>query len=241
MKIKTTHFLKSFSNGLLFKKSLSTSSGVLVLAFGRFKDLKLSNFLMKSTTIAAMRIFLVLWTSLFLTSCAYHWGQHKRSIPGGYEKIAVPVFNNRTREAGLETDFTTALINEIERGGLAKVQDREDAQVVVEGRIENILYHAGTKVSQKDPGYTLLPEGVVLAKEYRINAKIVIDLRRQSDQKIIWSGEFTGERRYAAPQITVEVSNTSNALYNHSARRNVVRALAKDLMVEAYDRITENF
>ncbi|MCB0394419.1 MAG: hypothetical protein KDD25_07660, partial [Bdellovibrionales bacterium] len=153
----------------------------------------------------------------------------------------VPVFNNRTREAGMETYFTAAMVDEIERGGLAHVEKRDEAQIVIEGRIENIRYKTGTKVDDEDPGYETLPNGVVLAKEYRIIVNVVVDLRRQSDQKIIWSGGFSGERGYAAPQITEEISNTANALYNQSARRNVIKNLARDLMAEAYDRITENF
>lgn len=187
-----------------------------------------------------MRI-LTVFAIFALSGCAYHWGQHKRSIPGGYDQVSVPIFVNRTKESGIESFFTASIINEFERSGLARVKSKGDSQIVLEGRVEQIDYVDGTKVDKDDPGYEELPSGVVLTKEYRVIAKVFVQLRRRSDQKVVWSGEFDGERRYSAPQVTVEGSNTVNPLYNHVARRSTLKVLAKDLMAEAFDRITENF
>ncbi|MNY58066.1 hypothetical protein D3C86_1943590 [compost metagenome] len=66
-------------------------------------------------------------------------------------------------------------------------------------------------------------------------------LVRQADGTELWSGSFSGERTYVAPQVTLAGVNSVNPLYNLSARRQNIDIMANDIMTEAHDRITENF
>lgn len=185
------------------------------------------------------RLFMLALGFTLFAGCSYNFGSVKRNIPGAYDRVAVPVFKNQTSETGVEVYFTRAMVEEIERGHLAKVTDKEEAQVVLEGKVDKIDYLPGATVDKRD--FDTLPTDTVLAKEYRIVLNATLSMRRISDQKVIWTGSFVGERRYPAPLVTREEFNSVNALYNHSSRHQNIEIMVKDMMAEAYSRMTENF
>lgn len=177
--------------------------------------------------------------SFLMSGCAYRLGAGTRTIPGGYKQISVPIFKNNTQEAGIEMAFTNALIQEFQRSRIARVVDNSLSEVAVIGHIDNIQYLPGAKRVAGDSSY--LPNGTVIASEYRILLSVTVKVVRQADGIDLWSGSFSGERTYAAPQVTLAGVNSVNPLYNLSARRQNIDVMANDLMVEAHDRITENF
>ncbi|WP_413578237.1 LptE family protein [Bdellovibrio sp. HCB290] len=176
----------------------------------------------------------------FLTGCAYQLGVASRTIPGGYKQISVPVFKNKTQEPGIEVAFTNSLIHEFQRSRVARVVDNSLSEVAVIGQIDNVQYLPGAKrVSGESSSY--LPDGSVIASEYRILLTVTVKVVRQADGTELWGGSFAGERTYAAPQVTLAGVNSVDPLYNLSARRQNIDLMANDLMLEAHDRITENF
>ncbi len=177
--------------------------------------------------------------SVLVSGCAYRLGVGTRTIPGGYKQISVPIFKNNTQEAGIEMAFTNALIQEFQRSRIARVVDNSLSEVAVIGQIDNIQYLPGAKRVAGDSSY--LPNGTVIASEYRILLNVTVKVVRQADGTELWSGTFSGERTYAAPQVTLAGVNSVNPLYNLSARRQNIDVMANDIMVEAHDRITENF
>ncbi|MCC7403852.1 MAG: LptE family protein [Bdellovibrionales bacterium] len=174
-----------------------------------------------------------------LGGCGYHLGFKARQLPGGYDHVAIPVFKNKTPEVGIETYFTNELIRQFARSGVARVVERSDAAVTLEGVIENLTFERGAKSTQKE--ITHLPLGTVLTTEYRVLVTTRLRLRRNSDDKVLWESVFQSERPYFAPQLGSAGLNSSNALYNQSARHQNVFKIATDMMVEAHDRVTESF
>ncbi len=138
-------------------------------------------------------------------------------------------------ETGIEVDFTNSLIQEFERAKIGRVTDSNQAEVIVEGVIDTVTYSPG---SLSESG---LPLGSVLATQYQIAVSASVTLRRQSDKAVLWQGNFTGARTYTPPQIKTAGINTANPLYNLSARRQNIGTMASEMMLEAHDRITENF
>lgn len=177
--------------------------------------------------------------SFLLSGCAYRLGAATRTIPGGYKQISVPVFKNKTQEAGIEVAFSNALIQEFQRSRIARVVDNSLSEVAVIGQIDSVRYLPGAKRVAGDSSY--LPKGTVIASEYRILVGVTVKVVRQADGTELWSGSFGGERTYAAPQVTLAGVNSVNPLYNLSARRQNIDVMASDIMAEAHDRITENF
>jgi hypothetical protein len=191
---------------------------------------------------AILKGFLLLSVSFSLLSgCAYRLGTASRSIPGGYKQISVPVFKNRTQETGIEVAFTNSMIMEFQRSHIARVVDNALSEVAVVGSIDTVQYLPGAKRTSGDSSAPYLPNGTVIASEYRILMSVTVRLVRQADGTELWSGSFTGERTYQAPQVTLAGVNSVNPLYNLSARRQNIDVMATDIMAEAHDRITENF
>lgn len=167
------------------------------------------------------------------SGCAYRAGYGDRHIPGGYRTVAVPVFKNKSHEAGVEVFFTNAMIRELERARIGVVSNQKNAQVTLEGIIDSIEYVGGAPVSG--------PGSSVLNSTFQIIATTTLRLRRNSDQKVLWEAAFRKELQYYSPQIKIEEISSANATYNHSARYQNIETIANDMMAEAHDRLTENF
>ncbi len=172
-------------------------------------------------------------------ACGYRLGFHERALPGGYNQVAIVVFKNSTSEVGIETYFTNELIRQMARSGVARVVDKEDAAVVLEGIVEDLRFVRSAKATQNE--IKLLPLGAVLTTEYRIHVSARVLLRRISDNKIIWQDVVQNERAYSAPALGSAGINSANALYNQSDRHQNIAKMAEDMMIEVHDRLTESF
>ncbi len=175
--------------------------------------------------------------SASISGCAYHFSSQYRRLPGGYDRIAVPMFKNITAETGIETFFTSAMIEELQRDQFSKVVTKEDAQVILEGTLASVEFAQGGALSDTK----LTDRKVYLVSEYRAYVTVSMSLKRVSDQKLLWQGNFQGEKQYPAPQITTEGLDTANPNYNHSARLQNLKILARDVMTQAYINLTETF
>lgn len=190
---------------------------------------------------AISKALLILLVILSSQGCAYRLGAATRSIPGGYNQISIPVFKNLTQETGVEVSFTNFLIQEFQRSRIARIVDNSLSEVAVVGQIDSIQYLPGSPRKAGEASAPYLPRGAVISSEYRILLNVTVKLVRQADGTQLWSGSFSGERTYVAPQVTIAGVNSVNPLYNLSARRQNIDFIAHDLMIEAHDRITENF
>lgn len=177
-----------------------------------------------------------------LSACGYRIGYSLRSLPGGYDHVAIPIFNNLTKEVGIETYFTNAIIEEFERSGIARVTSKAQAPVTLQGAIASVRVMRSAEVpGGEDSEVRNLPNNTALATEYRIVVTSRLELVRNSDQAVLWGREFRSEVVYSAPRIGSEFVNSANANYNKSARNQNIVQLAGEMMEEAHDRITENF
>lgn len=178
-----------------------------------------------------------------LTGCAYKIGYAQRSLPGGYNRVAIPIFANKTQEVGVEVYFTNALIREFSRSQVATLGSKNEAPVVLEGEIRALEYRPGG--NDPTPAEKLTNENNIgkslLNTEYRVLLSTYIRLRRSSDKKILWEGGFNDEKVYLAPKITIPSLNAANANYNQVVRHQTLQVMAQDLMSEVHNRITENF
>jgi hypothetical protein len=216
-----------------------------------------------------LRIFI--FTLLILAGCAtYHFGKGARALPGGYDRVSVPMFSNKTQEVGIEPYFTEALRTEFERSRAAHVTSQVDAQLVLEGTILSVAYTptiilnvqstglispVGHQIlGAPQPGATpalqtnTLPSTAVLNSQYQVVVTVRINARKNSDHSILWTSDFVSQRQYLAPLLGLPALangtpalNTASPLYNQASRVETISLLAKDMMAEAHDRITENF
>ena len=179
-------------------------------------------------------------------SCAsYQFGQARRQLPGGYDRLAIPIFMNRTPEVGIETYFTDALKMEFERSRLATVLPKDQAQVVIEGAVTKVLSVPRAQTSEiKDPlGKTtnVLPKDTLISQEYGVVVNVHLILRKLANDQVLWEGDFSNEKSYRGPQLGSPGLSNSNAIYNLSGRVLTIAQLSEVMMSEAHDQITENF
>lgn len=174
--------------------------------------------------------------------CAYHFGFSERGLPGGYDKVAIPIFKNKTDQVGIEADFTNALIQNFESSRVARIIDKKTAPIRIEGNITSVeITHSPGTLGGSNSGIPHLPDGVVLATEYRMVVQAKMRIVRQSDEKVIWQGNFQNEKAFSGARVGEPVVNSANALYNQSIRKQKLAELAQDMMAEAFERMTENF
>lgn len=195
---------------------------------------------LKVTSKVYAQFLYFVFTGLILSSCAYRLGVKGRSLPGGYTEVEVPIFTNATHEPGIEMSFTNSLIQEIEKNQVAAVRHEGQAPVVLRGEVTSVDYKPTSPI-QRGEKAPLLPDGAVLATGYRVIVSTRLKLIEKASGKTLWTSDFNSETSYTAPKVEAARLNSVNPLYNLSARRRVIDTLAQQLMVEAHDRMTENF
>lgn len=189
-------------------------------------------------------LFLILTASVIqfiLLGCAYKLSSEHSRLPGNVKIIQIPLFKNDSPELGVETSFTNSLKTEALRSKFVQLKnDEADAEAILQGRILSVDIIADESVIEaKNTKY--LPTETVLATQYRVSVGVELRLIKKGSTEILWSGFFKEQSTYSAPQITLPVINTANSLYNHSAKRQTLNTLSKDMMQAAFDRMLEDF
>lgn len=190
------------------------------------------------------RIILVVTASViafFLSSCAYKLSSKTQNLPGNVKSVQIPLFRNDSGEVGAETYFTNALKVEALRSQFVTIKNEENqAEGVLQGRVTSVDVIADESVIEaKNTLY--MPTETVLATQYRVSVVIELVLKKAQTSTVLWRGNFVQTKSYSAPQITLPAINTSNSLYNESAKRQTLNDLSKEMMQAAFDRMVENF
>src|ERR1700677_2748110 len=110
----------------------------------------------------ALLVFLMVTPVVITAACgSYQFGKGARTIPGGYDRVAVPMFVNKTKEIGIEPYFTESLRTEFERSHVASVTSVADAQLVIEGVITSVTYTPTIQLNSQSTGLTAPPSHLI--------------------------------------------------------------------------------
>jgi hypothetical protein len=196
-----------------------------------------------------MRAFLLIFF-IFLTHCGYNWGYQNRSLPGGHKTVFVEMFKNQTQTPGIEAYFTDALNRELERSGFVTVTTKDKAELILEGEII-IVNNRGTATinsflakdfSNPDPDLrTTRKFPASMFTGYNVQVVTNVKAVRARDDRSIWQTSLNGQQNYRGALLLKQGVRSSNVLYNHSRKKQTIKLVAKDMMNEAFDRLTENF
>ncbi len=187
---------------------------------------------------------------LFLAQCGYNWGHSNRSLPGGHKTVFVEMFNNQTQTAGIEAFFTDALKMELERSGFVIVTTKEKAELILEGDIiivdnkgiSTINSFQAKDFSNADPiQRTSTKFQASMFNGYSVQVVTNLKAIRTRDDQSIWQTSLKGQQNYLGARLLKQGVRSSNVLYNHSRKKQTIKLIAKDMMNEAFDRLTENF
>jgi len=189
-------------------------------------------------------LFLIITASviqIIFSGCAHKLSFEHSSLPGNIKTIQIPLFKNDSTEVGAETVFTNSLKTEALRSKFVHLKNEvADVEAILQGRISSIEVLADESVIEaKNTKY--LPKETVLATRYTVKVSVELNLIKKGSTEVLWQGAFQQATNYLAPQITLPVINTANALYNQSAKRQTLEILSKEMMQAAFDRMLENF
>src|SRR3989338_3824495 len=174
-----------------------------------------------------VRTALLLGFLCFL-GCGYHFSAVKDRLPGGIKSVFIPTFQNRTKEAGIENTFTSALRNEFIKSKAIHVGDRAQAQGEIIGKVMQLSLEA-TSHEEKN----LESRGSkILAREYNVNVTVEVSLVRRKDQKMLWSRTLSDSRRY---------SSAEDLLSNEVKQREAFDKISVYVMEQVHDQMFEDF
>jgi len=179
--------------------------------------------------------------ALSLSSCSYNWGHQGKKLPGDMKVVAVNFFENQTPEVGVEEIFTNTLIKELRRSGLLSVKGEANADGYFQGKILDLSTRGSATTSGfENADGTPIP-GAALHTVWTINCTIEISLYSLPERKRVWTSTFRQRSSYRGPSLKKFGLRSSNALYNQSLKEQNVRALASELIEEAFDKMTETY
>ena len=166
------------------------------------------------------RLLLVLVLAAALCSCGYHFPRRGHNLPVRIETLSVPVFANKTFEAGIEDRMTDALVLELSKSGWTVVEDADVADAVIHGTINNF------RVSPISFSVT------ELAVEYRavMTCKVVI---RDKEGNVVWSDPEVRERR--------EYEVTTDPFISEANKQAALDSMAADIAEQIHDRLFDGF
>ncbi|MBL7542510.1 MAG: LptE family protein [Bdellovibrionaceae bacterium] len=177
---------------------------------------------------------------ILYSGCAYKVGQKFRSLPGGYQRLSIPVFKNKSMEPGAEAILTQALKEEFFRSTVLKVVSDNEAEVRLEGQIEALRYDPTSTVIESDQK-NQLPTGTVLTSSYIMNVILNVKLVKTATAEVLWQSQFSSSRQMSASQVTYAGINSVNPIYNQNAKRIVLESVAYELSNQIHNNLTENF
>lgn len=165
-------------------------------------------------------MMLVLLFTGTLAGCGYQL-VGKGDLPGGIQTITVEMLDNRSSETGIETAFTNALINELNRRRRGTVVDSQKADAVLAGAIESLTWD------------TVARRGVNTASERRVYASLSLTLTDGAGNVLWKRAGLKAEQAYAVVD--------GNKSSTESNRRKAINILSEQMAEYVYRRLTDNF
>jgi len=136
----------------------------------------------------ALGLALAAW---LLAGCGY---STRGNLPEHIKTVAVPIFKNRTLEAGVESAITAGVVNAFSTGGRVRVVPLEEADAILEGEVV---------------GYSL--DGLAFdrnanVRAYRLQVVLNVEFRDVRRSALLWRQE--GLQETSDFQVQGSVSDT---------------------------------
>lgn len=162
---------------------------------------------------------LALLICLLLPSCGYRFSGGGR-LPGDAKTLSVLMLENRTAEAGIQTQLNSAIVYEVTRRDSSWIARTESADALLSGVVKT--------VQDTDIAHT----GTTTASQRRVTLTVDMKLERP-DGNLLW--RRNGLSDYEA--YDVGASRTQTDLN----RRSAIEKLSKRLAETIYKSMTDDF
>jgi outer membrane lipopolysaccharide assembly protein LptE/RlpB len=163
---------------------------------------------------------LFIFLLLTLSTCGYQLKNRGLAAPEGVQTIAVPVFENRTAESGLETVFPDDLAYEFTRSKVLQLVDRERADAVLRGEIRSVRDETVSLFENYEPA------------EMRVHIELQLSLLRR-DGRILWAdADLSDQEPYPVFQ---------DKQVTGRFRRQAIETMSKRMAERIHNQILEDF
>ncbi len=129
------------------------------------------------------------------------------TLPPHIRTVAVPLFENRTPEFGIDQSLTDGIIEAISQDNTLKISDPDNADSIIEGAIVRIEDRADTYDQAEQ------------ASAYRVTITVKASFTDRKDRKVFWDETLTQWGRY-------DNSETSR----EEGLREAIRKLGEDII-----------
>lgn len=166
-----------------------------------------------------MKFFCSVVLLLSLTGCGYHFSGHAGSLPGGVEKLYIPLFVNKTSEPRLETRFASQVSEVFSRNKkILQVEKREDAEAVLLGTVRDYKNQSLSYDRRDDIG------------NYYSTMNIDVELRRVKTNELLWQGAISWKEVYRASS-----DKNIQDLSRQRALQQIILRLSEELLYRLLD------
>lgn len=166
-----------------------------------------------------MRTLTAFVALLLLVGCGYHFPGKSGTLPGGVQRLQIPLFANHTAKPRLENQLSSRVSEVFARNPQLTLVERADqAEAVLEGVIRTYS-SAALSYNQNDD-----------ISEYRATLTVEAKLRRVDDGRLLWSGLLSWDEKY----IAADDKGLQSDLEDQAIEEMVLR-LAEELLYRLLD------
>ena len=159
--------------------------------------------------------------SFFLAGCGYHFPAQEGALPGGVEKIYIPLFVNKTAEPQLEIKLTSRLSEVFSRNSkISQVKNKESAEAVLKGTIRSYKSSALSYDQNDDIG------------KYRATMVVDVVLHESDSDEILWNKAVSWSEDY---------SSSSNKDDQYGLEKEAIDEISLRLAEEILHQLLDDF
>ncbi len=163
-------------------------------------------------------IALVLMFAL-LYGCGYHVAGRGTRIEG-IDRLAIPVFVNKTQKPDIESIMTTAVVDEFVN--IATIVDEKDADAVLRGVIKSYELRP-ISYSERD-----------VVNEYRLSVVFQFELISTLDGRVIWKDDIPDYEDFQVNTASVTATKQQEIEVFRKMARDTARLLRERILEEVY-------
>lgn len=166
-----------------------------------------------------MRLFILLALLFGLVACGYNFPGQSGSLPGGVEKVYIPLFINQTSEPQLENRMSNMVSEVFSRNrNIDQVENLPQADAVLQGVISNYSSKAISYDQNDDIG------------EYRATMTVAMELVSTKTELPLWEKSISWKKVYNAAD-----DKSLQEDYEQEAIEEISRRLAEEVLYQLLD------